>query len=83
MEDACSDLDDHRRHAGYQAGLYNADVRDKLLGLWRNNRSRIYYRECIGSQRSVARMITLARQLHDHVAQLAGQSHECICSDGG
>lgn len=66
---------------GEQAGLYNRDVRDKLLGLWRNNRSRTYYREGIGSQQSASHMTTLARDIHDHVLQLAGHSHECICSD--
>ncbi|MFB6197368.1 MAG: hypothetical protein ABEI52_03730, partial [Halobacteriaceae archaeon] len=66
---------------GEQAGLYNQDIRDKLLGLWRNNRSRTYYREGIGSQQSATHMTTLARQLHDHVLQLAGSSHECICDN--
>lgn len=67
---------------GEQAGLYTGDVRDKLLGLWRNNRSRTYYREGIGSQQSATRMLALARQLHDHVVQLAGHSYNCLCSNG-
>jgi len=62
-----------------KAGLYNQDVRDKLLGLWRNNRSRTYYREGIGSHQSATLMTTLAHDIHDHVLQLAGYSHECIC----
>ncbi|MDZ7849420.1 MAG: hypothetical protein U5K70_00920 [Halodesulfurarchaeum sp.] len=62
-----------------QAGLYDAEVRDKLLGLWRNNRSRTYYREGIGSEQSATRMLTLAGQIHDFVVQLAGQRHECLC----
>jgi hypothetical protein len=73
---------EHVYDRGEQAGLYSADVRDKLLGLWRNNRSRTYYREGIGSRNTAARMITLARQLHDHVVQLAGHSHDCLCGDG-
>jgi signal transduction histidine kinase len=64
---------------GEQAGLYNKDVRDKLLGLWQNNRSRTYYREGIGSEQSAAHMTTLARDIHDHVLQLAGNAHQCIC----
>lgn len=66
---------------GEQAGLYDADIRDKLLDLWRNNRSRTYYREGIGSQQTAALMTTLARELHDYVLQLAGHGHDCICSD--
>ena len=34
---------EHVYRRGEQAELYNADVRDKILGLWRNNRSRTYY----------------------------------------
>ncbi|MDZ7731181.1 MAG: hypothetical protein U5K37_10015 [Natrialbaceae archaeon] len=70
--------DVYRRAA--EAGLYSVEMRDKLLGLWRNNRSRTYYREGIGSQQSAERMVALARQLHDHVTQLAGQRHECCCT---
>lgn len=66
---------------GEQAGLYNNDVRDKLLRLWENNRSRTYYREGIGSQQRAALMTTLARSIHDHVLQLADQHHNCICRD--
>jgi hypothetical protein len=70
---------EHVYDLGVQAGLYDDDVRDKLLALWRNNRSRTYYREGIGSQQGAAHMTALARQLHDHVLQLAGRSHDCIC----
>lgn len=66
---------------GEQAGLYDHDVRDKLLDLWRNNRSRTYYREGIGSQQRATDMATLARETHDHVLHVAGYSHECICRE--
>lgn len=72
-------IHEHVYDLGVQAGLYDDDVRDKLLALWRNNRSRTYYREGIGSEQSAAQMTVLARQLHDHVLQLAGRSHDCIC----
>lgn len=65
---------------GTQAGLYTQDIRDKLLGLWRNNRSRTYYREGLGSQQRATYMVTLARDIHDHILQLAVNSHECICT---
>jgi len=66
---------------GEQAGLYNQNLRDKLLDLWRNNRSRTYYREGTGSQQSATHMTTLARDIHNHVLQLAGRRHERICND--
>lgn len=85
LENDLLDDDDFVTHEqvyarGEQAGLYSADFRDKLLDLWRNNRSRTYYREGIGSQASADRMAQLARQIHDHVLQLGGKSHECICT---
>lgn len=85
LENDLLDDDDFVTHEqvyarGEQAGLYSADFRDKLLNLWRNNRSRTYYREGIGSQASADRMAQLARQIHDHVLQLGGKSHECICT---
>jgi hypothetical protein len=61
-------------------GLYNQNFRDKLLGLWRNNRSRTYYREGVGSAKSATLMLELARGIHDHVLQLAGEKHECLCT---
>lgn len=72
---------EHVYDLGEQAGLYDADFRDKLRDLWRNNRSRTYYREGIGSQQSAAHMTALARQIHDHILQLAHRRHDCICSD--
>lgn len=72
---------EHVYELGEQAGLYDADFRDKLLDLWSNNRSRTYYREGVSSAASAAHMVALARHVHDHVLQLAGLSHECICRD--
>ena len=66
---------------GEDAGLYGPDFGDKLITLWENNRSRTYYREGVGTATSAGLMTDLARQLHDHVLQLAGLSHECICSE--
>lgn len=85
LEQELLDDDDFVTHRhvydlGRQAGLYDAEFRDKLRNLWQNNRSRTYYREGIGSQQTAAHMTALARQLHDHVLQLAGRSHACICS---
>jgi hypothetical protein len=72
---------DHRKvyELGENAALYGSDFRQKLVELWENNRSRTYYREGIGSKRTAELMIELAESIHDHVLQLAGRSHECIC----
>jgi len=64
---------------GHEAGLYNQEFSDKLISLWRNNRSKSYYREGVGSQERADKMLELAEEIHGHVLQLAGQSHECVC----
>lgn len=72
---------DHRKvyELGENAALYGSEFKKKLIRLWENNRSRTYYREGVGTEKSAALMIELAEQIHSHVLQLAGESHECIC----
>lgn len=74
---------DHREvyNRSYEAGLYNDRFKEKLVALWRENRSRSYYREGVGSKERAETMLKLARQVHSHVLQLAGESHECLCGD--
>ncbi|MFW5920013.1 MAG: hypothetical protein ACOCSF_07475 [Halanaeroarchaeum sp.] len=74
---------DHRTvyERGYEAGLYDEAFREKLVGLWRNNRSRTYYREGVGSERRAETLLQLAEAIHDHVLQLDGRVHDCICSE--
>jgi hypothetical protein len=73
---------DHREvyDRGSEAGLYDPEFKEKLVSLWRNNRSRSYYREGVGSRERSNKMLQLAEQIHSHVLQLAGESHECICN---
>lgn len=66
-------------HRGADAGLYSTDFGDKLVELWQNNRSDTYYREGRGSATRAETMYTLATRIHDHVLQLAGETHTCIC----
>jgi hypothetical protein len=73
---------DHRevyRRSG-EAGLYSPEFKEKLVSLWKNNRSRSYYREGVGSRQRAEKMLQLAEAIHIHVLQLAGETHECICS---
>ncbi len=76
--------DEYVNHAdvyrrGRRAGLYDREFAGKLEMLWRNNRSETYYREGIATEERSERLLALAEQLHDHVLQLAGREHECIC----
>ncbi len=73
---------DHRMvyELGENAALYGADFTEKLIRLWRNNRSRTYYREGVGTEQSARLMADFAKRIHSHILQLAGESHECICN---
>jgi hypothetical protein len=64
---------------GKNAGLYDDNFLDKLTRLWENNRSRTYYREGVGSERTADLMVELAEQIHHYALQMASESHECIC----
>lgn len=64
---------------GERAGLYNGEFADKLMNLWRNNRSDTYYREGVASEERAEKMLELAGEIHGYVLQLAGEHHECIC----
>lgn len=73
---------DHRKvyEMGENAALYGPGFKEKLIRLWENNRSRTYYREGVGTENSADLMVDLAEQIHSHILQLAGESHECICN---
>jgi len=75
------DFVDHESiyQGGESVGLYGVDFKEKLLELWKNNRSRTYYREGIGTAKSADLISEMAEEIHEHVLQLAGESHECIC----
>jgi hypothetical protein len=64
---------------GVTAGLYDDEFAGKLTNLWRNNRSDTYYREGIATEARAEKMLELAEEIHRHVLQLAGESHECVC----
>jgi len=68
---------------GYEAGLYDDEFREKLRDLWRNNRSRSYYREGVATEARAAAMLELAAAIHRHVLHLGGHAHECICDAVG
>lgn len=63
----------------HEAGLYNKSFKGKLLSLWQDNRSYSYYREGEGGKKRAEKMFELAEAIHNHVLQLGGESHQCIC----
>jgi hypothetical protein len=64
---------------GEDAGLYSREFSNKLMNLWRNNRSDTYYREGVATEDRAEKMLELAEAVHSHILQLAGENHECIC----
>jgi hypothetical protein len=70
----------HVYQKGQEAGLYDTEFAGKLTNLWRNNRSDTYYREGIATKQRAEKMLELAEAVHEHVLNLAGESHECICN---
>jgi hypothetical protein len=64
---------------GAEANLYSGGLRDRLLELWRRNRSRVYYRDAVPDRSRADALLDLAREVHDHVLGLASLDHECVC----
>lgn len=75
---------DHRivYERGREAGLYSEAFEEKLVRLWRNNRSRSYYRDGVATRPRAEKLRELSSAIHSHVLQLAGEHHECICATG-
>lgn len=73
---------DHRTvyERSLEAGLYGEEFGEKLLELWRNNRSRSYYREGAATEARAEKMLELATAVHRHVLRMTGESHECTCN---
>jgi len=67
------------RKAASGANLYSDEIRDMFLQLWRENRSRTYYRQFVGGEKHADAMLNLAEAVHDHVLGLARATHECGC----
>lgn len=72
-----------QRHAevyeqGVRVGLFSTSVADRLEQLWRENRSKLYYRSGKASERRADAMLRLAIAVHDHVVDLS-RSRDCVC----
>lgn len=73
-----SHADVYRRGAG--ANLYSRSLGDRFLQLWRENRSKTYYRQAVGGETQADAMLDLATAVHEYVLDLASLDHECLCA---
>lgn len=67
---------------GAEANLYSAALADQFLQLWRENRSKTYYRQAVGGETQAERMLELATAVHGYVLDHLSVDHECICTSG-
>lgn len=86
LESTNDSLKDYQSHEeiyerGAQLNLYTEETRDRLLELWRNNRSATYYRNTVATEEQADAMFGLATEAHRHVRNFASHEHECICGD--
>jgi hypothetical protein len=64
---------------GAEANLYSTSLRDQLLQLWRENRSKTYYRQAVGGETQADGMLELASAVHQYILDYLSIGHECIC----
>lgn len=65
--------------SGVDVGLYSEEFRTRLEDLWRDYRSKTYYRDGLASADRANHMTDLARELHRHVLGFSRQEYECVC----
>lgn len=71
----------HRRlyERGAEVGLYDEAFADDLAELWNQNRTKTYYRLGLATEEQAMAVHDLATDLHQHLVDGSGVSHECIC----
>lgn len=65
---------------GAEANLYSESLRDQFLQLWRENRSKTYYRQAVGGETQTTAMLQLATAVHQYILELLSIDHECTCN---
>lgn len=63
-----------------EVNLCSADLAARFTQHWERNRADIYYREAPASAEQATAMLDLADAVHQHVIQLGGLDHDCLCS---
>jgi len=74
-------ISSHRRlyQRGAEIGLYDNALGDDLADLWNRNRTKTYYRLGIATKEQAEAMYRLADDIHRHLVDMTGASHECLC----
>lgn len=63
---------------GVQAGLFPETVADRLTELWRENRSKSYYRTGVAGEYRARTIRRLAVTLHEEIIALS-RTNDCLC----
>lgn len=79
--DSVEDFRDHETvyERGGQLNLYGESTTDRLVELWRTNRSAAYYRSTVATAEQSAAMLTLAEELHRSIRDHGKATHRCVC----
>lgn len=64
---------------GARAGLFSDETAAELVELWQESRNATYYQQGQATAEQADAMLDYATCLHDHVTNLAGRSHDCLC----
>lgn len=64
---------------GVQAGVFTEATAAELVELWQSYRNGLYYQQDRATAEQADAMLAYATCLHEHVPNLAGRSHDCIC----
>ncbi|QGA80522.1 hypothetical protein [Candidatus Nanohalobium constans] len=74
-------LFDHEKiyRLGRQAGLFDEDFEQRIKNLWKDNRSKTYYRDGLPSKGRAEKMFRLAEAVHNHIVGMSNSGHKCIC----
>lgn len=74
-------LFDHEKiyRLGRNAGLFDEEFEKRIKDLWKDNRSKTYYRDGLHSEGRAEKMFQLAESVHDHIVGMSDSGHKCIC----
>lgn len=61
------------------AGLFADSTKADLIDLWKPNRNSSSYQQPRATDKQATAMLNYAECMHDHIPQLAGRAHDCIC----
>lgn len=64
---------------GARSGVFSAATAEELAELWHRYRNGTYYQEKRATAEQADAMLAYATCLHEHVPNLAGRSHDCLC----